>query len=319
MATPKLFKSFHHASSKQTFLDCTKYHNNPVAIAINECRVIKSGLSCTSYYPDIIVSIGTGFGPDLHQPVEETSRKHRFGEFVTRKSPGKVPKQRIASAAESQGVWNDYVDRLQPPAPLSAFVRLDTKLTEGLATPEAYWQMKPLETKIGEKMGDDMSIKRLASQLLAVLFYFEAQDPIAELAENHFVAQGTSPHDLPFLHFVTQLTYVGHLMCRLPNETPEIREIGKIIRDRGWEKPCFVMKEDRCEPQLFEMTPRILENMIKELRFKMPRIKIRLSKKHAVVQASLRINDEENSISGFPRSLVRNESRTASKFPPKVS
>ena len=103
-------------------------------------------------------------------------------------------------------------------------------------------------------------------------------------------------------------------MCRLPNETPEVREVGKIIRDRGWGKPCFVMKEDRREPQLFEITPKILENMIRKLRFKIPRIEIRLSRKNAVVRAFLRINDEENSISGFPRSLVGNESRTTSKY-----
>ena len=213
MATPKLFKSFHHAPSKQTFLDCARYHNNPVAIAINECRIIKSGFNSASYYPDIIVSIGTGFDPDQHQPVEEISRKHRLGEFVTRKSPGKSAKQRIASAAESQGVWNDYVNRLQPPAPLSSFIRLNPKLTEGLATPEAYWQMKPLEMKIEEKMGDDMGIKRLASQLLAALFYFEAQDPIAELADKHFVVQGILLHvplRLPFYHstYLFRTSYV---------------------------------------------------------------------------------------------------------------
>ncbi|OCK84171.1 hypothetical protein K432DRAFT_289452 [Lepidopterella palustris CBS 459.81] len=191
MATPKLFKPFHHAPSKQTYLECGTNYNNPIAVAIYECRVIKTGSNFTSYYPDIVVSLGTGYEPPTHQSPVESPHRNRLMDFATRKLQAKGPKQRIPSAAQSQKIWDDYIGHLPATAPFSAFVRLNPILKEGLATTEAFWQMKPLETKMEERLAEDGQIKLLASQLLAALFYFESTDPITEIAADHFVAQGT--------------------------------------------------------------------------------------------------------------------------------
>jgi hypothetical protein len=54
--------------------------------------------------------------------------------------------------------------------------------------------------------------------------------------------------------------------------------------------------------------------MISNLHFRMAKIQIRILKNHAF-RAFLRLNGEENSISGFPRTFMHDQSETMSMIP----
>jgi hypothetical protein len=102
-------------------------------------------------------------------------------------------------------------------------------------------------------------------------------------------------------------------LCRLPNETPEISEIGKLLRDGDTGDTQFIFQEDGGITQHFQITPEIVQKMISHLNFKMPRIQIRRVK-NLPFQAVLRWKGEDFSISGFPRILLRDPSQTMSKI-----
>jgi hypothetical protein len=101
-------------------------------------------------------------------------------------------------------------------------------------------------------------------------------------------------------------------LCRLPNETLEISEIGKLLRGGDTGDTQFIFQEDSGITQHFQITPEIFQKMINHLNFKMPRIQIHRVK-NLPFQAILRWKREEFSISGFPRILLRDPSQTMSK------
>ena len=121
-----------------------------------------------------------------------------------------------------------------------------------------------------------------------------------------------------FLELVQLILFpnLGHILCRLPNEAPEIFEIGKLLRDSNVRNAHFTFQEHGCNPQYFEIANRVVEDMISTLHFRMGKIQVRLLKKLAVVEASLCLKEEGErySISGFPRSLVQDNSQAMSNM-----
>jgi hypothetical protein len=108
----------------------------------------------------------------------------------------------------------------------------------------------------------------------------------------------------------------GYIMCRLPNDSIEVRELGILLRDRSGGDRRFVVEERFKEstPQHFEITSAVLENMIMNSQFEMNRVMIRFSNKHVVVKASLFFKEgEQYDLSGFPRCLVPDGESTASR------
>ena len=101
-------------------------------------------------------------------------------------------------------------------------------------------------------------------------------------------------------------------MCHLPNETPEIGEIGKLLRDGNDRNAHFTIQEYGCDLQYFEITTGVVEDMISNLQFRMPQIRIRLLK-NLDVKAVLCLKGKEYPISGFPRALAQDNSQTMSK------
>jgi hypothetical protein len=106
----------------------------------------------------------------------------------------------------------------------------------------------------------------------------------------------------------------GHIFCRVPNETPEICEIGKLLREDNFQNPRFTIQEDGCNLQNFEITTQVVEDMISKLQFRMAKVQIRLVK-NVAVKAVLCLKGQEYSISGFPRVLLRDNSEAMSKMP----
>lgn len=64
-AAPRYFKPFHHKATGQLFQDGGVNYNNPVAVADRERQLLWS--PDKHEYPDILLSIGTGFVPQLHR------------------------------------------------------------------------------------------------------------------------------------------------------------------------------------------------------------------------------------------------------------
>jgi hypothetical protein len=105
----------------------------------------------------------------------------------------------------------------------------------------------------------------------------------------------------------------GRILCRLPNETPEICEIGKLLRDGDAGDTQFIIQEDGGNPQYFPITAEMIQKMITNLHFRMARVKVQVLK-NLPFQAVLRLKEEEFSISGFPRTLLRDHSQNMSKI-----
>jgi hypothetical protein len=108
---------------------------------------------------------------------------------------------------------------------------------------------------------------------------------------------------------------LGYLLCRLPNGTPEVRGLGKLMQGKMLEnKPRLVVREGDQKTQTFEIPKAVIDNMILNYTFAMPSVHVVISHKLAVVDAILRLDsDAGHSISGFPRSLVKQETRAMSK------
>src|SRR5215469_11266045 len=107
-----------------------------------------------------------------------------------------------------------------------------------------------------------------------------------------------------------RLTLTGYILCRLPNGTPEIGNLGKLIREKASLTPQFVVRESGQEAQRFDIVPKVTEEMILDLQFRMPPIEIVLSHRLAVLEISLQLDgDETHCISGFPRTLAKVERR----------
>lgn len=105
----------------------------------------------------------------------------------------------------------------------------------------------------------------------------------------------------------------GCILCRLPNETAEVCEIGKLLREGDAGDTEFIIREEGGDAQHFPITTEIVEKMINNLHFRMAEIQIRVVK-NLPFQAGLRWNGEDFSISGFPRTLLRDRSQTMSKM-----
>ena len=80
-------------------------------------------------------------------------------------------------------------------------------------------------------------------------------------------------------------------------------------------KPRLIVREGVMQPQAFEIGKSVIENMILKATFVMPSVQVVISHKLAVVDAILRLDgDPGHSISGFPRALVKQETRAMSEF-----
>ncbi|KAF2193812.1 hypothetical protein K469DRAFT_243687 [Zopfia rhizophila CBS 207.26] len=313
MATPKLFKPLQHSLSKQSYLESSIHHQNPIHIAMNECKALRSVPYGVSEHPDIVLSLGSGLyaktpnaiGPLTLHPLRTFSIRHRAV---------KIPEYRISMAAHCERVWDDCINSLSGSTPSSAFVRLNPEIPNGFADFESYDSMKILRRRITEQFYDDARIKKLAAQLVATLFYFESSNLTREAEAENFVVKGKfypalSPP-------VANNHYLGKILCRLPNETPEVREVGRFLKTRGNGHAHFLIAENPKAPQYFEISPSIVDNMIRFMEFNMDPICVHLSSKDSVLRASLLLEGwEQNSISGFPRSLASQEDGKASKCP----
>jgi hypothetical protein len=107
----------------------------------------------------------------------------------------------------------------------------------------------------------------------------------------------------------------GEILCRISDYTAEVREIGILLQDGQFGSPGFVIEEHPKELRYFGLTSEIVGDMIFNLHFQMPKIKLRISSKTPFINMKIRFEKSEDySISGFPRTFKEDQSQANSKF-----
>ena len=196
-ATTQLFKPFHHEPSKQFFA------NDPlsgtITVAALEWRAIWHDLG--QDYPDILLSVGTGYSRTLRSPTIKEQRKS--ASWIGKIAPGKLglKSPNEALLVDRQSAWDAYNTQL-PDSTLGRFIRLNPEFGEDLPAVDDVGGMKSLQRMVREHTGISAEIRRLAPRLVASLFYFELSEPILEAPGGSFVAKGNPMNaDSPILKY----------------------------------------------------------------------------------------------------------------------
>ncbi len=187
-AAPKIFKPFHHEPSKQSYLDGAIYHNNPIQIADKERKNLWPSMKAE--FPDVVVSIGTGYGPPQSKPVL-SSPPPQVGVLSHGKSLYKIATDHIASALDSQKAWDTYISILQPPPEhMTRYVRLNPQLREDPPNLDDVDQIQRIKSTVRTQMATNGQIQRLAHQLVASCFYFEKSAAAELQPDNSYDCRG---------------------------------------------------------------------------------------------------------------------------------
>jgi hypothetical protein len=193
MEIPKLFKPYHHEKSKHIYFEGADSRHNPILISHNEYKIASAGSGVEIEYPDVVLSLGTGFETTSSQASKDSekasllSRLTRQGSIKTRKR-GK--KGEIWESCESNDSWDNYMNLFPVPAPTSRFVRLNPEFKEDLSTPEETRTIESIQSIVQRYYANGNQIKRLAAQLFARLFYFECTETVLETEANQVTVQG---------------------------------------------------------------------------------------------------------------------------------
>ena len=86
--------------------------------------------------------------------------------------------------------------------------------------------------------------------------------------------------------------------------------LGQLLREKSIMFPRFITHDANGEPQVFDVTSSVTEEMALKSKFNLSPVKILLSHRHAVVDMMLYLEGNDGtSISGFPRNLARKETK----------
>ena len=298
MATPKLFKPYRHAPSKQMYTAAEQLHQNPIVFADKERQLLyPTNEQCER--PDLILSLGTGL--EATEPILSDRSSIRsvapsvVESILTLSSRSRNdPMKRAASPTRCQMISDDFSASLPESASQPRLVRFNPISMVSLPAADDLSRMKRLQT-LARAHIDAQEIKKIAAKLMATLFYFE-------LAESA----------LPFERTNGATIASGLIHCRLPHGMPEVANLGKLIKEKSIIAPTFIACERDRSAQTFEITAEMIEEMIVESAWRMPPINISTTNRHALVDIALSLDgDEAYPISGFPRKLVNVETRAA--------
>ncbi len=317
MATPRLFKPFRHDPSKQIYTAANISNRNPIAIADKE-RKLLSNQQDLSDLPDLVLSLGTGM--DI-QPQLMSS-----GASVRTTTPSVVgslrslagtrdPLRRASSPTRCQMTSDDFTNSLPTSERSSAYIRFNPVSAMGIPSADDLSKMKHLRSLASSHIDSDQ-IKRIAAKLLATVFYFETTENVLEQVDGTFVTQGKYLPSHSFVRIIV-LTDAGYILCRLPNETSDLANLGKLIREKSSLMPQFIIRETETVsiPQQIGIGPKITGEMILDRQFRMPPVTIVMSTKTAQIEIALHMEgDEGHAISGFPRVLARVEKKVIRKW-----
>lgn len=180
-----------HEASKQVYTDGGIYHNNPISIADQERKLIWPQLANDP--PDIILSIGTSYNSSSIPRKALQSPILRRGVINHAKQLLKIAMDHIASTLDSERVWHEYIEVLNPSSrDEHRYVRLNPDLPEDPPALDQVHMMRSLQDTVRKQMQKDNRIGDVALQLISTSFYFEKSGQIDALADGSFECLGKS-------------------------------------------------------------------------------------------------------------------------------
>jgi len=317
MANHSLFKSFKHDGSKQL------YSNNQVGywrsvspLIVSQCELKALWNNSPCNFPDVLVSIGSGT-TDWKSPksIDRGTLKFSWKKLSENISLLGEPISAPPLDEICRRDWKEFLGGLPMEAPTNNYIRLNLRIPHALPAVDDLEGMEKLEMIVRTSIDRD-EIRGLATRLIATFFYFE-HDNKEDITTNGIRLQGLTLKLALNYKTVSNISNKGEILCRLPDGSPEIYEIGRLFKDGRFKNAEFVFREHGCASQSIEVSSIVIQDMLVELRFQMPKIRLGISEPFAKVSAVLRSeNGEEYSISGFPRVLLGKKEEARGKSHP---
>lgn len=192
-AAPTYYKPFPHEPSKQTYLDGGIWHNNPVAIADSERKLIWPDMA--QLPPDILLSIGSGYCRNLTSAKRPSKTTPRIGIGSNLKAFFRIAVDHIESSLDSEKAWRDYLEILSPgPEQRWRYARLNVILEEAPPRLDDVGRMEDLQQETMRQWKWDERIPYTAQHLIATCFYFEKTRIEVAVEDDSYVCSGMSPN-----------------------------------------------------------------------------------------------------------------------------
>ena len=147
------------------------WHNNPIAIAERERKLIWSNLA--DLYPDVVLSIGTATSLLSHGNESPSSSALPLGVIPDIKHKIKIAKNHLASVHDCEKTWNDFLANVDANH-LSRFVRLNPQLNMQIPKLDDVDSLRTLRQAVHDRMTQHLKIKQVANRLISSCFYFES-------------------------------------------------------------------------------------------------------------------------------------------------
>ena len=303
-----MFKPLCRGSSKQVYTDGAIYHNNPIQIADKERKLIWPDLE--NDFPDLVVSVGTTYHSAARLSTEKVAVP-RLGVFSHGKALYKIVVDHIASALDSEKAWHSYMNVVQPPPNhRSKYIRINPQLNEDPPRLDEIERMSYIQDMVREMLISDDKIQKVALRLIASSFYFEKSQSADVTSDGTVQIRGMYCDHL--FGSTCSARFAGNLHCRLLEDSQEVSELGKLLRDKiqHGNDLFFVVQEEprgRHAKQVC-MTNDVIERMVRKCQFKMSSIVVELSNQLANTQILLHFGaNDRYPISRFPRPLLQDD------------
>jgi len=223
-AAPGFFRSFYHTRNSHTYQDGALKLNNPVLAADYERQCVwEEG---PQSLPDVLVSIGTGFFPDVKVNSGDPGPRTGIGLVNGAMTFVNIAKDAIETELDCEKTWEDYVQCAVPEGNdrRNRYHRLTLEIHGPKIELDAVNEMSRLQdlTRAYYKENTYL-IDNVAGQLIASLFYFNVVSRVSMTV--------TGNHSTCFYCRKTLTTdRSGMIKCRLPPDIAPKGSLKKIAR-----------------------------------------------------------------------------------------
>jgi len=204
-AAPGFFKAFYCSQNGHTYEDGALKLNNPVLAADYERQVIWP--ERCHLFPDILVSIGTGYFPDVKTKSSDPGPSIGIGLVNGVKTFVKIARSSVENQLDCERTWDEYIQcTLSEHSEMkSRFHRLSLRINGPKIDLDAVDELDKLEYLTKQQYDRAGPVNEVAGQLIASLFYFEEVTRVAGCI-------------------------IGMIKCRLPQETSPHGSLQKLAK-----------------------------------------------------------------------------------------
>ncbi|KAI1264025.1 hypothetical protein F5Y18DRAFT_418041 [Xylariaceae sp. FL1019] len=298
-AAPGYFKPFIH--NNEQFMDGAILHNNPIEVAVAEARNVmaSSNLSLT---PDIILSLGTGLQKDYKYDDEHHPKisglvdnvPHVYGKVAYVKMVFTMLHYQVKLNTDAEDRWKKWRESIVDERMLSRVFRINVDLGRAPPRLDAVDQVTSLRDEvtgwISNNESEKQRVREIACRLVASSFYYERTGNAHKTEDSLLQLRGV-------------------IRCRLPEESHDMRSLGRFLRSNTSTTPTFIAVRGDGDDERF---PVPIEDMIVSGRFPGVPVIITAPLEETVTQLAIQLTGfvmKHNMfyISGFPRSLMKND------------